>query len=163
MNWREAYLAQAWSDYQVFQKLNIERHPLCHKLHYLQMATEKLAKGFLCSANDPPPKKTHFALVRFLQVSKTRPEWRRQLGYGDNSAAYKSYINSLLPLADKIEKLAPVGGAFDRSNPEYPWLDEAGKVNCPALYKFPDFGKTELAKIQTLISNLFRIRGFKKS
>jgi len=160
MNWREAYFTQAWSDYRVFRGLNTERHPLCHKLHYLQMAAEKLAKGFLCSTNDPPPKRTHLAFVPFLHVSKTRPEWRRQLGYGDNYRAYTSYIDSLLPLAEKIERLAPVGGTFDRTNPEYPWKDEEGKVTCPALYGFPDFGRTELAKIQVLLSNLFRIRGF---
>jgi len=161
MNWRKAYLAQAWSDYEVFRKLNSDGHPLCHKLHYLQMATEKLAKGFLCNADDPPPKKTHFVLVRFLQVSKHRPEWVKRLGYEGRNRVYASIVDNLLPLAERIEKLAPVGGDFDRINPEYPWMDSGGKVICPAAYSFPDFRKRELTTFLTLISSLFSIIGFK--
>ncbi|MBM3300983.1 MAG: hypothetical protein FJY85_13635 [Deltaproteobacteria bacterium] len=160
MNWREAYFAQAWSDFQVFQQLNVGRHPLCHKLHYLQMATEKLAKGFLCDPKSPPPKKSHFEFVRFLKVSKGRPDLRSKLGYERNYRAYASYVDSLLPLAEKIEDLAPVGSDFRKVNPEYPWIDDRGGVRCPALYDFAEFGITELAKIQPLISSLFRVIGF---
>jgi hypothetical protein len=160
MNWRVAYFTQAWSDYEVFKKLSTEPRKICHKLHYLQMATEKLAKGFLCSAKGNPPGKTHYLFVRFLKVSKSRPELRRNLGFEHNSRAYTSYIDSLIPVADQIEKLAPVGGNFDKINPEYPWIDDRGLVNCPAMYHFPEFRKTELIKIQTLLSNLFRVIGF---
>ncbi|MEW6112548.1 MAG: hypothetical protein AB1664_10505 [Thermodesulfobacteriota bacterium] len=160
MNWRDAYLAQAWSDYQIFRVLNKGRYPLCHKLHYLQMATEKLAKGFLYSSKGKPPQKTHYVFVRFLKVSKGRPEWRKKLGFDEhNSKAYATYIDSLIPVADRIEKLAPVGGDFDKVNPEYPWTDDKGDVNCPCRYSFPEFEKTELIKIQKLVSDLFRIIG----
>jgi hypothetical protein len=159
MNWKEAYFSQAWSDYGVFKTLNKGNIALCHKLHYLQMASEKLAKGFLCESNRPP-KKTHFAFVKFLRVSRHRPEYRRKLGYGDNRQLYYSVIDSLLPVADRIEQLAPVGGDFDKANPEYPWRDKNGVVNCPCLYAFSDFKKRELLRLQTLISSLFSIVGF---
>jgi hypothetical protein len=160
MNWRQAYFCQARSDYDVFRTLNDQRQPLCHKLHYLQMASEKLAKGFLCDPNGANPhRRTHYAFVNFLKVSKGRPDLRNRLGYGHNYKAYSAYIDSLLPLAERIEKLAPVGGDFDTMNPEYPWIDARGDVICPANYNFPDFGKTELAQIQKLLSGLFRTIG----
>jgi len=157
MNWREAYLTQALSDYEVFQELNTGRYPKCHKLHYLQMATEKLAKGFLCSPRGLPPKKTHFAFVRFLKVTKKRPKIRKGLGFGSDHLAYSAYIDSLLPVAERIEKLVPIGGALDKINAEYPWVDSTRQVHCPCLHTFPDLQKTELVRIQTLVSDLFRI------
>jgi len=48
MTEQEAFLAQASSDYEVFQiLLDLDRTvvPVCHPLHYLQMSTEKLAKA----------------------------------------------------------------------------------------------------------------------
>jgi hypothetical protein len=57
MTWRDAFLKQAHSDYSVYKKLNELRLPLCHKLHYLQMATEKLAKAYQCNNRNTPPKK----------------------------------------------------------------------------------------------------------
>jgi hypothetical protein len=160
MNWREAFLIQAWSDYEVFKKLNGDDLPPCHRLHYLQMASEKLAKGFLCKGNDHPPKKTHFALVRFLQTSKHNPKWIKRLGYEGQNQVCASKIDGLLPLAEKIERLAPQGGDIERINPEYPWLDNEGMVNCPARCSFPDLGRTDLAKFLALISTIFAIEGF---
>jgi len=160
MKWRQAFLKQAISDYSVFKELNKSQFPLCHKLHYLQMATEKLAKAYLCSPNGGPPPKIHNAFVRFLKVSKGRPEIRRKLGYDNNYNAYNSYIDNSLETAEKIEKLAPVGGSHERLNPEYPWLDTSNSIICPACYSFPEFSKLELVKIQTLISSLIRTIAF---
>ena len=83
------------------------------------MATEKLAKSYLCNPKSNPPK-THYAFVNFLRITKRRPETREKLGYGNNYNAYSSYIDTIIDFAEKIEKLAPVGGNFDRVNPEYP-------------------------------------------
>jgi hypothetical protein len=157
MNWRDAFLAQARSDYEIFEKLNTPENPVCHKLHYLQMAMEKLAKGFLCKGDNPPPKRSHYVLVGFLQISKHRPEWIRLLGYAGKDRVYASIVDSLLPVADKIERLAP--GESDRMNPEYPWVDNNGSVNCPAHYGFPDFDRVELTKFLALISSLLNISG----
>ncbi len=157
MSWRKAYLKQAESDYAVFILLNTGNRALCHKLHYLQMTTEKLAKSFMSTETSPPPKKTHFALVRFLKMSKSRPEIRRALGFEKNYKAYVSYIDSLLDIAERVEQLAPVGGDYDVINPEYPWRDSLGNVQCPCSYAFPELRQTELAKFRTLVSNLFRV------
>lgn len=161
MNWRDAFLNQARSDYTVFRKMSKESYPICHQLHYLQMATEKLAKGFLSKPSENrPPRKTHYAFVRFLILSKQRTDLKRLLGYGPrNDKAYVAHVDSLLPLADKIEKLAPVGGQFDRVNAEYPWTDDNDQIRCSADYDFPDFKLPELAKIMGLACDLFRVAG----
>ena len=73
MTWRDAYLQQAWSDFKVYLALNANNYALCHQLHYLQMTTEKLAKGFQCPTEGKPYPKTHFAFVKFLQQIKQQP------------------------------------------------------------------------------------------
>jgi len=44
--WSEAFLAQAKSDWQIYEHLEKTSFSKCHALHYLQMATEKLAKAY---------------------------------------------------------------------------------------------------------------------
>jgi hypothetical protein len=162
MNWRDAFFTQAWSDYQLLRGLNESRYPLCHKLHYLQMTTEKLAKGFLChfQGRNAPAQKTHFVFTRFLKISKQRSGLRESLGYERNSKAFSHYVDSLLPMAQKIERLAPMGRLSDQINTEYPWLQENGEVTCPASYDFPDFNKKDLAEVYRFLSRLFYSLGF---
>jgi len=45
--WSKVFLEQASSDWQVYEHLKGTHFPNCHALHYLQMATEKLAKAYL--------------------------------------------------------------------------------------------------------------------
>ena len=92
MTWREAFLRQAESDYRIFRDLNHSQAsvPVCHQLHYLQMATEKLAKALTCPDAGYPPKATHVAFARFLRIMKGRPELRRELGYQGNYNAFAS-------------------------------------------------------------------------
>jgi hypothetical protein len=159
MSWRDAFLKQARSDYSMFQTLNKSPLPICHKFHYLQMASEKLAKAYLCGWIGGPPKKTHKGLVDFLKRSKARPELRRKLGYHGkrNYGAYVAYIDSLLGIAGQIEGLAPMGN-LNQVNPEYPWKEEkTGDVICPVEFGFPGFEKAELVEFNKLIANLFRV------
>jgi hypothetical protein len=157
MTWRTAYFQQAQHDYGVFRELRRRTDvAMCHKLHYLQMATEKLAKAFLSPRSGRPPPRVHVALCNFLKMSKGRPEIRRLLGYENDYHAYCSYIDSLLSVAERIEKLAPVGGQ-ERVNPEYPWLDHDGNVVCPASYSFCEFGRQEITSFQHLTDSLFRV------
>ncbi|MFH1113182.1 MAG: hypothetical protein V1792_04615 [Pseudomonadota bacterium] len=162
MNWQDAFLVQAWSDYQIFQAMNESRYPVCHKLHYLQMATEKLAKGCLCEiTGNSPPQKTHFAFVRFLRYTKSHPLGKKRLGFAQKKQAYSAYVDSLIPTAYKIERLAPAGGGFSDVNPEYPWSRHDGNISCPVEYDFPEFKRHELGRIKKLLTDLFWIIGFK--
>ncbi|MFH1116608.1 MAG: hypothetical protein V1792_22060 [Pseudomonadota bacterium] len=57
--------------------------------------------------------------ARFLKLSKQRRGLQEQLGYERTGRAYSAYVDGLMPLAEKIEKLGPVGGNLDQANPEY--------------------------------------------
>jgi hypothetical protein len=160
MNWREGSLAQARSDHEMFLCLNRMPVEQCHRLHYFQMATEKLAKAVLCGrhARRPPPT-SHTALVRMLQVIKTRPEIRRGLGFED-PVVFNRYVQSLLELARQIESLAPALAGTRQPNTEYPWEDVASQtVVAPALFAFTDLhpGRPRMAKLESLIRRLLKI------
>lgn len=162
MDWHRAFLEQARSDHAVLRRLS--RLPVedCHRLHYLQMVSEKLAKAMLTRpGGGSPPAASHAVLVRMLQVLKARPDLRRQLGFSD-AASFKSYIDSLLDLAGKIEGLAPALAGFTQPNAEYPWQDPgASEVQVPARYDFPEFDPRtpRMIKIHQLIEDLLRIVG----
>ena len=160
MSWRDAFLRQARSENLVRRKLNDPAVEYSHRLHYVQMVTEKLAKGLLADPNDPdPPPATHHALVRLIQVLKARPEVRRRLGY-DDAAVFRSFIYTLLPLAAEIESLAPSAAGLTRPNPEYPWKDPAtAVVFAPAEFRFETFspGDPRMVKFEALLNLLLRV------
>ncbi|MBN1554869.1 MAG: hypothetical protein JXA11_08990 [Phycisphaerae bacterium] len=141
MLWREAFARQAKSDYEMYLFLNEKRKPLCHQLHFLQMASEKLAKAWLCPKNgvDRPPS-THNMLIRFLEQAKSIRKIRSACNMRQKGTQYKAYIDGLRPLAQKIESLAPAG-SIDKPNPEYPWCS-ATSVICPVDYSFHDINNT---------------------
>lgn len=159
MTWRRAFLEQAKSDYSLFTELNQTRKARCHQLHYLQMATEKLAKAFLCDRDGRPPRKSHLAFTRFLKISKGRPDIRRKLGYASNYLGYCTYVDNLLPAAAKVEALAPTATDTDKPNPEYPWQQTTREVVPPVNYGFREFSRVELIHLQTFVNNLLRITG----
>jgi hypothetical protein len=118
MDWRTAYLTQAKSDYAMLLKLIREEAPLCHRLHYLQMTTEKMAKGFLTNKGGTRYAKTHDAFVKFVRLAGGRPEFRAASHF-TQAGAFVAYVTSLLDTAQNVENLSPDGG--DHANPEYPW------------------------------------------
>ena len=161
MTWKEAFVRQAENDYSVFREFNASGKPISQQLHYLQMATEKLAKALSLGHRNDRPKTTHAALGRFLRISKNRPDLRRDLDYGGNYNAFVSYIDSLIPFAEKIERLAPRGGRLDEPNAEYPWQVAGSSVIAPLDHKFDDIwlDAVNMNKLKTLIANLIRIAG----
>lgn len=160
MSWRTAFLTQARNDNEVRAVVNRARVPYAHQLHYLQMMTEKLAKGYMTASNAvAPPAFSHAAFVRFLQAIKGRPEIRRSLEY-ENVVVFRSFIDSLLPVAEQVQGLAPNFAGHTQPNPEYPWRPQPGDdVIAPCEFEFPDFGPGNLriAKLVRLIEGLLRI------
>jgi len=126
-NWRTAFFTQARSDYHVLLRLmetpGTER---CHVLHYLQMTTEKLAKGFSTDGNTQPPVQ-HLGFVRFLQTAKNQHSQLRRVFQAKNPRHFSDYLNGLLPIAREIEQLAP-RGTGQTPNPEYPWKTPVDNV-----------------------------------
>jgi hypothetical protein len=113
--------------------MNENARPLCHQLHYLQMASEKLAKAFLCDPGNRRPRQVHNALVTFLRIAKSRRDLRRASKM--SKPQFRSFIDGLLPLANAVEKLAPAAGP-DKPNPEYPWQTGESVIS-PLDYAYP--------------------------
>ena len=159
MSWRSAFLRQARREQEVRRRLNDPAVEYCHRLHYLQMVSEKLAKGFLTREGAAePPAPTHLAFVRLLQVLKSRRDIRERLGY--DAHTFKVYIDSLLQLANRVEQLAPSAAGFTQPNPEYPWRDVAtGQVLAPVDFAFPLFDPRDpkMIKLEKLIEWLVEV------
>ena len=160
MDWRNAFLDQARSDHAILVRLADPAVEYCHRLHYLQMISEKLAKAYSTPpGSTAPPPTIHSAFVRMLQILKSRPEIRRQLGF-DDATRFKSYIDSLLDLVRKIERLAPSQAGLTLPNPEYPWEDmSTHQIQVPARFGFAEFDpkKPKMIKIHQLVRDLLKI------
>jgi hypothetical protein len=64
-----AFLEQARSDWNAYQKTQDPAWPSCHQLHFLQMATEKLSKALLIGGELSLERATqsHAASVKFMR------------------------------------------------------------------------------------------------
>ena len=150
LDWRTAYFQQAKSDYEMLLKLLSEEDiPPCQSLHYLQMTTEKLAKGLLTRPGGSHYPKTHDAFARFVKkYARLNPDLQRACGCV-NVSQYTAYLDGLRDLAQKIEDLSPDGG--DHPNPEYPW-EQNGSIVVPASCAFPDLDlRQQSAKMEKLL------------
>ena len=100
MDWAGAFLFQAKSDYNVLKTLQLKGVEYSHQLHYVQMVTEKLAKGIRTSISSSatPPEMTHTAFVKMLRLIKGRPEVRKRLGYEKNSV-FANFIDGALTIS----------------------------------------------------------------
>lgn len=157
MTWRDAFFEQARSDLEIYEDLNRPEIPLCHRLHFLQMATEKLSKGFLSPPNGDQPPRIHNMLVRFLRTLRDRSDYRNQLGYRNQAAAFRSMIDGLMTVADQIESLAPaVDDAARPANCEYP-CQANGRIVTPVSHSFAEIDQLALRRFDRLIRELIRI------
>ncbi len=127
------FLVQARTAFDVFGLLHGQsKLPPCHSLHYLQMATELLGKAHVWKYGRP--RSTHRAFVGFLRSLATNRKAQKQLGYEGSNQSWEHLIRKSVPLADRIQGLAPAL-AGDGPNPEYPWPQGAPEV-APAEYEF---------------------------
>ncbi len=133
--WSEAFLTQAQSDWHVYEHLEKTPFPHCHALHYLQMATEKLAKAYLVAGRTDTKivRSTHHGLTRFFQLVSRNKGLQEEMEM--TAKQLSAYIQQLLPLAFEIENLAPAI-AGNSPNPEYPWEAPQNIFNAPATYEF---------------------------
>ena len=131
-DWQTAYFRQAQADYDTFLLLEKSGAAFCQRLHFLQMTTEKLAKGFASAPGGPPQPKVHRGYAQFLQQVKRRPEL--QTLFPGNTRQVTPYVDALLPYARLIEDLAPAN-ANNGPNAEYPWQTPTGVI-APVDYAF---------------------------
>ena len=134
-DWRSAYFEQAKADYRLFLKIaKQEDVPLCQKLHYLQMTTEKMSKGFLTQPGGGKYSNTHKAFVDFVNTAAKNKSLRR-ICHFDQEAEFKAYIRKTCSKAKLVEDLSPEGAPHP--NPEYPW-EINGRILTPVEHDFPN-------------------------
>lgn len=133
----KAYATQSQSDYAVYELLaSVEE---CHRLHYLQMACEKIAKAYRLRDTQAPLEEaltSHVAFSKFVDNLLASPQIRQR--YQSRGAKLREAGHTAHALAREIEKLAP---AVDRNrspiNAEYPWISGSDVV-VPCLYTYPN-------------------------
>jgi hypothetical protein len=132
---QQLFLDQARSDYETFRLLS--RRNVCHRLHYLQMSTEKLAKVYLWRHGHFPGFGHHkFApFLRDLDFSRTA-DFHRMFGYKD-PRRFNSQKTAILDLATRIQELAPAHGNTG-PNPEYPWPPDMPTTS-PLVHPFVEW------------------------
>lgn len=135
----DAFAAQAESDWSVYQTLSLSGHPRCHALHYLQMATEKIAKAYrirdLAGADPRELATRHTGFGEFVNQLMNSDAIKGR--WAGRDAARESRRKDFERFAAAIERLAP---AIDRAaapeNAEYPWED-GDEVVRPRDFDYP--------------------------
>lgn len=143
------FLDQARSDYRMFRFLR--GRDVCHRLHYLQMCTEKLSKVWFWRTLPPlhiPGHNTFEPFLRALPASGPA-DFHRIFGYRDARRIVPQWP-SILSLALSIQQLAP---GPTNANPEYPWPRNL-PTHSPLTHPF-----TELQDWSTTTAGL-RLRTF---
>jgi hypothetical protein len=158
MTWRAAFMLQAKHEYALYRRLNDERAAIADQLHYLQMASEKLARGYLAKATDhDPPPMTHAGIIRMLQHLKTDPRIRRKLGF-DHRESFRNYLDSLADTARRMQLLAPALAGASRPNPEYPWMDrDSGEICIPFQFGFAEIDEFKFPQVSRFLKLLNRL------
>ena len=133
----DAYAEQSRSDFAVY-RFHLRDAEECHRLHYLQMACEKIAKAY--RLRNPISFRaedlySHVVFSKFIDIFlKSIPIKGR---YRSQDAKRRQMERYAHILAREIEKLAP---AVDREqtpeNAEYPWL-LGETVFVPCRHRYP--------------------------
>lgn len=122
----KAYAEQSQSDFRVYNEY-LRGAEECHRLHYLQMACEKIAKAYRIrdlTALGSHDLYSHLAFSRFILGFLKTPQIR--LRFEGRDARRRQIERYARIFSVEIEKLAP---AVDRettpANVEYPWTADA--------------------------------------
>lgn len=143
-DWWQAFARQAHADLLTHNILCLRTDvPECQRLHFLQMACEKLVKARLCTKSPQPG----YVLTSHAVIAKHLPaivrDWHLRLTRGKRMR--REMFDRVKHLAREIELLSPaVDAAGQRpQNCEYPYQGPGGEVRCPATDTWPSL---ELAK-----------------
>jgi len=153
-NSQKLWWQQAKSDFDIFELMLEQGVADCHKLHYLQMATEKLAKAFLWKL-EAAPAKSHVGFVKYLKLlvgsaPKSERERLAQLFSFPNFVSLQSWIKySICPITYDLERITP-DLANDGPNPEYPW-PHINPVETPVNHRFAVWKSLQQSKGRELM------------
>ncbi len=151
--WGRAFAVQAKADFQTYNCLQGGRKvPMCHKLHFLQMACEKLCKAHLCKAESDPValQPSHRYIGKPLPIVV-----KQQLARLDRKAVGKDGypMNEIRHLAREIELLSPAVDDNGKrpDNCEYPWQVGPGEIRTPREHQFPNLNLLTAPSGRTLL------------
>lgn len=137
-HWAEAYAKQALADFETWNTLQGNAVvPSCQKLHFLQMACEKLCKAHLCKQPCAAPQdyqSSHAYTAKNLGIIILQ-----QLALTPNPPHNGRFLLAHCKgLAREIELLHPSvdDGGRRPDNCEYPW-EQGGRLYVPAEWSFP--------------------------
>jgi len=150
----EAFFEQAKSDFAMFESLQAQGALVaeCHVLHYLQMATEKLAKAVAARTGIQVPARRHDSFSRLAGALATRPDILSGFGY-TRANEITRFLSMAMPVFQQLENLNPAlanekarkaGRDWETEpNCEYPWWRQAASGEedwlAPAAHTFPAF------------------------
>jgi hypothetical protein len=129
----QLFLDQARSDYEIYECMS--KQNACHRLHYLQMCTEKLAKAYMWRRGVSPGLK-HDKFEPFVRALALRRDFHEMFGYRD-PRRFNLRKDSIFSLALRLQNLAR-GGGNNGPNPEYPWPPNMPTAG-PLSYTFPEW------------------------
>lgn len=159
--WSVGYARQARADFAAWDRLDTGSVPYCQRLHFLQMAGEKLSKAHLCAGGTDPAalQSSHGYTARQLPLIV-----RRQLELDRMKPGFiRDIVKAARRIAREIELLAPSVNDDGRrpDNCEYPWEDGTGRMWIPAEFTFPlqallreRHGRTILKTIRRAVEHL---------
>lgn len=147
-----AFIAQARSDWEMHRWIESRADvATCHKLHYLQMTCEKVAKAYRLRDTKSPVRELisrHTGFSKFITIFCRQALAEK---YQGKSAQLTRVSKDSQTLAREIEKLAP---AIDRTvapeNVEYPW-ERHDQVIAPCHYGFPSLDLLQQAGGRTFL------------
>lgn len=161
LDWAQAYARQARADFDAWGAL-AEHKELApsQRLHFFQMACEKLCKAHLCKSGAEPSTLTgsHAYIAGTLPVIV-----RQHLTRLTGKKGRAGLLRHAKHLSREIELLAPAvdDGGRRPDNCEYPWEDHAGQLHVPAEHSFPALrlltapaGRTFLKTVRAAIAAL---------
>jgi hypothetical protein len=151
-NWGYAFAKQAMADFETWIALQgFEKIPSCQKLHFLQMACEKICKAHLCKLPGAKPEdfqSSHAFIAKVLAIVV-----RQQLSETPNPPKNARFLASRCGhLAREIELLHPSvqDGGRRPDNCEYPW-NQGNLLYIPCEWSFPSLNLLEEPAGRTLL------------
>jgi hypothetical protein len=160
--WAKAYAKQGKSDLDVYALLSSlpddgSAVASCHRLHYLQMAAEKIAKAFRFMNTGETLEAlltSHAASKEFLNAYFSQDRITRR--YRGHDARHLSERKAMQRIARAIEELAPaVNREQVPQNVEYPWSDGAQLfIPCEHRFSFEELPPNQIQKFVKLLDEV---------
>lgn len=135
LDWSRAYALQAMSDLRTYDILFRTDVDDCQLLHYLQMATEKVAKAYLSTRES----KESFGFSHVVAARAIPALAREILSATMTAAQVRPVVARIRQIVNEVEALAPAvhRGGSRPDNCEYPWEDSHGNIIVPCRHTFP--------------------------